>query len=106
MGVKGQSGGKKGRSGRKSKADEMGLVSLLDECWTLAQRKECIRKLATLAGEGDMDAIKLLMAYTYGKPKESVDLNHHMKAMPVLNVVINGSPTPPTPRSGVSKSGE
>jgi hypothetical protein len=72
-GIKGR-GGQKGRSGRKSKAEELGLNALLNKCWTTAQREDCIRKLATLANDGDLDAIKLLMAYTFGKPKESVDL--------------------------------
>jgi hypothetical protein len=68
-------GGRRQGSGRKSKAEEMGLVALLNECWTLAQRKKCIRKLATLAREGDMDAIKLLMAYAFGKPTEKRELS-------------------------------
>jgi hypothetical protein len=64
----------KGRSGRKSKAEEMGLAALLDECWTVEQRKKCIKQLAKNAEAGDMDSIKLLLSYTFGKPKESVDL--------------------------------
>lgn len=68
-------GGKRLGAGRKSKAEELGLASLLDKCWTLKQREECIRSLATNAANGEMDAIKLLMAYTFGKPRESVDVN-------------------------------
>jgi len=52
----------------------MGLAALLDECWTVEQRKACIRQLATNAATGDMEAVKLLMSYTFGKPRESVDL--------------------------------
>lgn len=59
----------------------MGLVALLNECWTLAQRKECIQELAKKASTGDMDAIKLLMAYTFGKPKESVDMNQRSETI-------------------------
>lgn len=76
-GIKGNSGGKKGRSGRKSKAEELGLKALLDKCWTKADREECIRSLARTANNSShddrMDAIKLLMSYTYGKPKESIE---------------------------------
>lgn len=68
-GVKGR-GGQKGRSGRKPKHVELGLPALLDKCWTVAQREECIRGLAEQAKAGNMEAIKLLMAYTYGKPTE------------------------------------
>lgn len=69
--------GVKGKSGRKSKAEEMGLVALLNKCWTKKDREACILKLAQSASDpssGDrMDAVKLLMSYTYGKPKESVE---------------------------------
>lgn len=84
----------------------MGLVALLNKCWTLDQREACISKLATLAEEGDKDAIKLLMAYTFGKPRESVDLNHHTEALPTLNVVINGHATTPAPGPGVPEPSE
>lgn len=63
-------GGKKGRSGRPSKAALMGLAALLDKCWTPADREKCISTLAAKANQGDMDAVKLLMAYTFGKPVE------------------------------------
>lgn len=79
-GQKNNSGGKKGRSGRKSKAEELGLQALLDKCWTKAEREECIRSLAATAKDpnavGRMEAVKLLMGYTFGTPKATVDLNH------------------------------
>jgi hypothetical protein len=74
VGVKGNSGGKKGRSGRKSKAEELGLAALLDGCWTLADRKACLTALAKKAKAGDLEAVKLLMAYTYGKPVDRKEL--------------------------------
>jgi hypothetical protein len=67
-------GGKKGASGRKSKAEEFGLAKLLNECWTLAERKACIKKLAASAKDGDLEATKLLLSYAYGKPPQSVDI--------------------------------
>ena len=72
-GIKGR-GGQKGRSGRPSKAELFGLAQLLDKCWTKQQREKCITTLAAKANQGDMDAIKLLMAYTYGKP---IDRKEH-----------------------------
>lgn len=78
-GVKGNRGGAKGRSGRKSKAEELGLVALLNECWTVASRKTAIKKLATLAGNGNLEAIKILMAYTFGKPKETVTVDGELQ---------------------------
>lgn len=37
--------------------------------------KELFDKLKELAKSGDMDAIKVLLSYLIGKPKESMDLN-------------------------------
>ena len=68
-------GGKKGRSGRKSRAEELGLAALLEKCWTAEARERCIQKLAEDCESGDFhernESRKLLMAYTFGKPKES-----------------------------------
>lgn len=67
-------GGKKGRSGRKSKAEELGLVALLNKCFTPKSREECIKKLAEDCESDEFqirhEARKLLLAYTYGKPSE------------------------------------
>jgi hypothetical protein len=80
MGVKGNSGGKKGRSGRKSKAEELGLAALLNKCWSRADREACIRALATKAQDPTsdhfMDAAKLLMAYCFGKPAEKHEISN------------------------------
>lgn len=92
MGVKGNSGGKKGRSGRKSKAEEMGLATLLNKCWTRADREACIRALArnakTPQSSDFMDAAKLLMAYMFGKPKEQVE-HINPDGTPLLQPVAN-----------------
>ena len=70
-------GGKKGRSGRRSKAEELGLVALLDRCFTREDREACIQKLAEDCKSDDFherqEARKLLLAYTFGKPKEHVE---------------------------------
>jgi len=71
-------GGKREGAGRKRRVEEQQLNSLLDRCWTLADREACIRSLATQANdstsENHMDAVKLLMAYAYGKPTEYKDI--------------------------------
>lgn len=72
-GVKGNSGGKKGRSGRKPKAVNLGFQSLLNECFTEKDRRDMLLKLVDMAKGADLDAIKLLLAYTYGKPVEQKD---------------------------------
>jgi len=92
------SGGKKGRSGRKSKAVEMGLVALLDKCWTVADRENCIRKLAKTASDplsnDRMDAAKLLMSYAFGKPKEKVE--HGGDGGGAIEVIVRHVSKPPT----------
>lgn len=69
-----KNGGKRPNAGRKGKAEELGLVGLLDKCWTPSDREDCITKLAEKARAGDMDATKLLLAYTYGKPVDRKEL--------------------------------
>jgi hypothetical protein len=67
-------GGKKGRSGRKSKAEEMGLTSLLKSAFTLKDRKDVIQNLLRIArGQDDKAAVSaasLLLGYAFGKPTE------------------------------------
>lgn len=87
-------GGKRPNSGRKSKAEELGLQALLDKCWTQADREECLQALARTANDplanNRMDAIKLLMSYTYGTPKATVDLNHGGSITTKYEVEIGG----------------
>jgi hypothetical protein len=77
-GVKGNRGGAKGRSGRKTKAEELELQALLDKCWTKAEREKCIRALAKTASDplsnNRIEAVKILLNYCYGKPKETHEL--------------------------------
>lgn len=68
--VKGKGGGKRPGAGRKSKAEEMGLKALLDECITEAERRSLFRKLLAAGKKGDVKATGLLLAYIYGKPVE------------------------------------
>jgi hypothetical protein len=71
----GNSGGKPGRSGRKSKAAEFGLAALLDRVWTIKDREEVIKVLHANAVAGNERAAALLLAYAYGKPTERIQHN-------------------------------
>jgi hypothetical protein len=69
------SGGKKGRSGRKSKAVEMGLVPLLDAAFPQKDREAVLANLASIAKSSSdpkaaVSAASLLLGYTFGKPTE------------------------------------
>lgn len=73
-GIKGNRGGQKGKSGRKSKAEELGLAATLDKCFTKEDREDCIQKLVEDCKASDFhqrhESRKLLLSYTFGKPKE------------------------------------
>jgi hypothetical protein len=72
-------GGKKGRSGRKSRAEEMGLVPLLDKSFPQKDRQAVIANLCSIAKGDDakaaVSAASLLFGYTYGKPTEKHELS-------------------------------
>jgi hypothetical protein len=74
----GKHGGVRAGSGRKSKAEEMGLAALLNECFTDADRKTCIRKLVLDSKSSTFQirdaARKLLLAYTFGQPAAKTEL--------------------------------
>ena len=70
--------GKAGRSGRKSKGVEQSLQDMLDIAWPKASRIKCFQKLAEMAEQGDKEAIKLLAAYTFGKPPETITTHGDM----------------------------
>lgn len=81
-------GGKKGRSGRKSKAEEMGLANLLDRVWVIADREDVIRTLHMKALGGNEKAAALLLSYAYGKPKERVE-HSNPDGTPLLSPVAD-----------------
>jgi len=80
----GQHGGKRPNSGRKSKAEELGLQELMD---SIGPTKNVLKEIFKLA-EGipgneekgiepvkpNIEAQKLWLSYYYGKPKETVNV--------------------------------
>jgi len=72
--MKGKNGGKRVGAGRKSKAAELEILAFIDSVWTLKDKQTSLRKTVEAANEGDLDAFKLLMAYRFGKPKDSLDV--------------------------------
>jgi hypothetical protein len=72
-------GGRRPGSGRKSKAEELGLVALLNKCFGQRDREIVITKLAedSMSMEFDIrhEARKLLLAYTFGRPTEHHEIS-------------------------------
>ena len=61
--------------------------------------------MALRAASGDLEALKLLMAYTFGKPKEKHEIKGDFN--PVVNVILNSDVSHPKKAdSGVSKPGD
>jgi hypothetical protein len=67
-------GGNRAGSGRKSKAEELGLSKLIDDCAGPDGMRDVITKLFQKAKEGSFLHTQLLMQYYYGKPQDNVDI--------------------------------
>jgi len=91
-GVKGNSGGKPGRSGRKRKADEIELEQLLDRGWPKKKRLEMIKAWSERAARGDLEAGKILMAYKFGKPKERTDITSNGETIKQIDTIVDVKP--------------
>lgn len=68
-------GGARPGAGRKSRAEELGLIHLLDRHFPVKDRAEVLTVLCSKAKDGDMRAIELILAYTFGKPIERTETN-------------------------------
>lgn len=63
-------GGARPNSGRKSKAEELGIKEKL-----APMEADFLRVLAKEIKKGNPAALKMFAEYYYGKPRETVDLN-------------------------------
>lgn len=79
-----KNGGARPGAGRKRKVDELELHGLLGDAWPQDKRLAALKRVATMADSdrGDaLDAIKLLLAYAYGKP---IDRQEHSGAISIV----------------------
>lgn len=67
-------GGKREGAGRKTKAEELGLPALIDDCIGEDGKRAIIKKLYEKAKTGSYLHAQLLMAYMFGKPTDKVDV--------------------------------
>lgn len=91
MGVKGNKGGAKGRSGRKSKAEELGVQDWFDKHLSSADRVAIVKNLIFIATGDDakaaVSAASMLFGYSFGKPKERVE--HSGENGGPVEIVVN-----------------
>lgn len=66
----GKRGGARKGAGRKPKADEIKMIESMDKALLPQAAWE---KLALLVNQGEVQAIKLWLAYRFGQPKQQVD---------------------------------
>ena len=63
-------GGRRPGAGRKSKAEELGIVANWDKWLPLSAREKVVKSLYKESLGGNVQAAALLLAYCYGKPTE------------------------------------
>lgn len=77
-------GGRRPGAGRKPKAHDIELHGILSDVWPAEKRHAALQRVADVADSdrGDaLDAIKLLLAYAYGKP---IDRQEHSGAVTIV----------------------
>jgi hypothetical protein len=81
-------GGKRTNSGRKTKAEELGLPRLIEDEIGEAGKRTLIRAIYKKAKAGSYMHQQILMHYIFGKPQDKLDLTsggNEMKSF-ILNV--------------------
>lgn len=81
-------GGKRPNSGRKTKAEELGLPALIEEVIGEEGKRTIIKKLFDKAKAGSFPHQQMLMHYMFGKPQEKMDLTTDGKEIKsfILNI--------------------
>jgi len=66
--------GKAGRSGRRPQVQQDNIRDLLDKYFTPDARQKVLAKVIEMANAKNLEAIKLLWSYCYGKAPETIHL--------------------------------
>jgi hypothetical protein len=67
-------GGAREGAGRKTKAEELEIPSLIEDVIGIDGKKEILKKLWEKAKTGSFPHLQLLAHYTFGKPQDKIDL--------------------------------
>lgn len=98
--------GVKGRSGRKSKAEEAGVAELIDSAVTPADWRAIFKVAAGKARRGDTNAARFVAEFRFGKPHQSIALQGGGGPI-VVQVVYDDEPAPdsstPAPAPGADE---
>lgn len=81
-------GGSRKNAGRKSKAEEMGLPTLIEEVVGNDGKRDIIQKLFEKAKTGSYLHTQLLMAYMYGKPQDHMDLTSGGEKLDTVKEIV------------------
>lgn len=85
--------GKKGKSGRKAKFEDVKITALLDQAWPMEERHAVIQAMSKAAKKGNVQAATLLLSYSYGKPTEKHE--HGGEGGGPLQIFVNHVSKPP-----------
>lgn len=89
-------GGQRAGAGRKSRAEELGLSSLLESAFTWKDRQAVIENLTSIAKGKDLkaavSAASLLLGYAFGKPTEKHEHGGKDGGPIVVKVVYDEKP--------------
>lgn len=83
-------GGRREGAGRKSKAEEMGLPRLIEECIGEEGKRALVLAIKKKAMSGSYKHQELLMAYIYGKPTDHIDHTSGGEAIKTVNFIDAG----------------
>jgi hypothetical protein len=67
--------GKLGRSGRRPQVQQDNIRDLLDKYFKPEARQKVLAKVIEMAEQKNLEAVKLLWSYCYGKAPETINLN-------------------------------
>ncbi len=80
-------GGSRQGAGRKTKAEEMGLPKLIEDCIGEDGKREIIEKIHAQAKAGSFNHQQLLMQYIFGKPSDEVDITSNGKTISAKEII-------------------
>lgn len=90
-------GGVRPNSGRKTKAEELGLKATLDKVFTEKDKQDVFKALLKQARGGSVPHTQLLLAYYYGKPTETIKQDVVQDIKTIIEIVDDtGTDSQPT----------